>query len=51
MRILLEKLGVVRPVQNGALMGRHMRPWHPLFYKAVSVHIVETSSLRSNPSR
>ncbi len=51
MRILLEKLGLVHPVQNAALQGRHMSPWHPLFYKAVSFHIVETTSIRRNLTR
>ncbi len=51
MRILLEKLGLVRPVPNAALQGPHMSPWHPLFYKAVSFHIAETTSIRRGMSR
>lgn len=51
MKILLEKLGLVRPAPSAASPGRHMSPWHPLFYKAVSFHIMETTSIRGNQPR
>ena len=51
MRIILEKLGLVRPVPSVAPDGRHMSPWHPLFYKAVTFHIMETTATRGTLSR
>ncbi len=49
MKFLLEKLGLIRPTPSAAPKGRHMTPWHPLFYKAVTVHILETTSTRGSP--
>lgn len=51
MRIILEKLGLVRPVPSAAPDGRHMSPWHPLFYKAVKFHIMETTATRRTFTR
>jgi hypothetical protein len=51
MKILLEKLGLIRPAPKAAPQGCHMSPWHPLFYKAVSFHIIETTSIRRNIHR
>jgi hypothetical protein len=50
MKNLLEKLGLIRPAPKPP-QGRHMSPWHPLFYKAVSFHILETTSIRRNMHR
>ncbi len=47
MKFLMEKLGLVRPTPQG----RHMSPWHPLFYKAVTFHIMETTSTRRSYQR
>ena len=51
MKIILEKLGLVRPVSRTELVAHHMSPWHPLFYKAVKVHILETSATRGSLTR
>ncbi len=51
MKFLLEKLGLGRPTPNAAPEGRHMAPWHPLFYKAVTFHILETTSTRGTYQR
>ncbi len=51
MKFLLEKLGLVRPTPSAAPQGRHMAPWHPVFYKAVSFHIAETTSTRGSHQR
>ena len=51
MKFLLEKLGLVRPTPSVAPQGRHMAPWHPLFYKAVTFHILETTSTRRSYQR
>ena len=51
MKFLLEKLGLVRPAPVELPTGRHMAPWHPLFYKAVTFHILETTATRSTHQR
>ncbi len=51
MRIILEKLGLVRPVPSVTPYGRHMSPWHPLFHKAVMFHIMETTATRGTLTR
>ncbi len=51
MRIILEKLGLVRPAPSATPEGRHMAPWHPLFHKAVTIHILETTSTRGTLRR
>ena len=51
MKFLLEKLGLVRPTPSPAPEGRHMAPWHPLFRKAVTFHIMETTSIRGSHQR
>ena len=51
MKIILEKLGLIRPASNIGSNQLHMTPWHPLFYKAVSVHILETTATRGSLSR
>ncbi len=51
MRVFLEKLGLVRPVLDAEPYGRHMAPWHPLFLKAVTFHIAETSATRGRLTR
>ena len=51
MKVLLEKLGLVRSTPKVTPEGRHMAPWHPLFYKAVSFHIAETTSIRGSNQR
>ncbi len=51
MKFLLKKLGLIRPTPSAAPQGRHMAPWHPLFYKAVTFHIMETTSIRGSQQR
>lgn len=51
MKFILEKLGLIRPVANVVATGRHMSPWHPLFYKAVTFHIQETTATRKGLTR
>ena len=51
MKFLLEKLGLVRPEPREKPQPRPMSPWHPLFYKAVTFHILETTTIRKTPRR
>lgn len=51
MKIILEKLGLRRPTASIGSNQLHMAPWHPLFYKAVQVHILETTTTRSRFTR
>ena len=51
MKFFLEKLGLVRPASVEEAEGRHMAPWHPLFYKAVTFHILETTTTRGTHQR
>jgi hypothetical protein len=51
MKIILEKLGLIRPTVSIGSNQLHMAPWHPLFYKAVQVHILETTATRSRFTR
>ena len=51
MKIILMKLGLIRPASRAKAIENHMLPWHPLFYKAVKVHILETSATRGNLTR
>lgn len=51
MKIILKKLGLVRGAPSAAPNGNHMSPWHPLFSKAVTLHILETTTTRSSLTR
>lgn len=51
MKIILQKLGLVRGAPSAAPNGNHMSPWHPLFSKAVTLHILETTTTRSSLTR
>jgi hypothetical protein len=51
MKIILQKLGLVRGAPSAAPNGNHMSPWHPLFHKAVTLHILQTTTTRGSLTR
>ena len=51
MKIILRILGLVRGAPSAAPIGNHMAPWHPLFYKAVTLHILQTTTSRGGLTR